>query len=419
MLMRLGRRAFTAAVLLLFAACSDTSEDHSSQFVGSGNPVEPELIERGKYLAAIGNCFSCHTSEAKAEYAGGVRFETPFGAIYSTNITPDPATGIGGWSKQDFRRAMHEGIAPGGRHLFPAFPYTSFTKVTDEDVDAIYAFLMRLAPIQSTPPSNDLLLRIRWPLALWNGLFFKAGRHQPDPARSAEWNRGAYLVEGLGHCSACHTPRTFWMAENEDQRFAGGTMRHEVAPGKVREWAAVNLTSSKQGLHAWRDKDLAQYLRTGFSLRAGTFGPMNEVIVNSLKHLTKEDAAAMAAYLKTLPARDYEGEGVPEALAAEGAGIYHERCEKCHGESGRGGMFSGPPVAGSAITQSENPSALINLLLYGQGEAAGVSFGRWETMPSYADVLDDTQIAAVSNYIRGSWGNHAPAVDAAAVKQQR
>lgn len=209
------------------------------------------------------------------------------------------------------------------------------------------------------------------------------------------------------------------MAEREESRYAGGSILEHVAPGKVRQWSAVNLTSSKQGLGSWSEKELAQYLRTGFSLRAGTFGPMNHVIIDSLKHLTPPDAAAMAAYIKSLPARDYAGEPVPPDAVAQGAPIYKERCEKCHGESGRGGMFNGPAVAGSAIAQSEDPSSLINLIMYGQGKAPGIKFGAWEEMPAYEDVLDDSQIASVSNYVRGSWGNRAPVVTAEQVAEQR
>ena len=416
--MGFGWRALAVALLLLCAAC-DRSGPPQSQPSKHEPPPDAATIERGKYLAAIGNCISCHTRAGGTEYAGGVKFETPFGVIYSSNITPDSSTGIGSWTKQDLRRAMHEGVAPGGKRLFPAFPYTSFTKVSDEDTDAIFAFLRTLAPIRYAPPNNGLVLRVRWPLTVWNSQFLRDGRFREDPAQSAEWNRGAYLVEGLGHCSACHTPRNLWMAERQERKYSGGSIRHAVAAGQVRAWSAVNLTSSKQGLGSWSVNDLAQYLRTGFSLRAGTFGPMNEVIVNSLKHLTPQDARAMATYIKALPPQDIAGEGVAAAAVAEGAAIYQKRCEKCHGESGRGGMFSGPPLAGSAIAQSEDPSALINLLVYGPGKAPGVSFGKWETMLAYGDTLDDTQIAAVSNYIRGSWGNRAPAVGPDQVGKQR
>jgi mono/diheme cytochrome c family protein len=377
------------------------------------------MAERGKYLAAAGNCISCHTQAGAAPFSGGVSFETPFGTIYSSNITPDSVTGIGMWSREDLRRAMHEGIAAGGYRLFPAFPYPSFTKVTDEDVDAIYAYLRTIKAVRYTPPSNGLVFSLRRGMIAWNALFFDAGRFSPEAARTVESNRGAYLVEGLGHCGACHTPRNSFMAEVADEAYAGGHIRATVAQGKIRRWSAVNLTSAKGGLAAWSVNDLAKYLRSGFSARAGTFGPMNEVIVNSLKNLTPEDAHAMAVYIKSLPAKEYRGESVSPEQTNAGAAIYKDRCEKCHSASGRGGMLSAPPLAGSAIVQAEDPASLINVILHGPETPKEISFGAWETMQPYADVLDDSQVAAVSNYVRGSWGHHASPVSAAAVARQR
>lgn len=381
-------------------------------------PVET-AIQRGKYLADAGNCFSCHTRKDKAPFAGGVPFETPFGTVYSTNITPDTETGIGKWRGNDLRRAMHEGIAADGRRLFPAFPYTSYTKVTDADVAAIYAYLRTLRPVRYTPPSNGFLLRQRWALRIWNAMFFEEGRFVPNAENSAEWNRGAYLVEGLGHCGACHTPRNAFMAERPESAHEGGVILGEVAPGRLRPWSAVNLTSAKQGLASWSVNDLTKYLHTGFSPRAGTFGPMNEVIVNSLMKLSSEDVRAMAIYLKSLPAREYNGVTVSLEQARAGEAIYQERCEKCHAASGRGGIFSGPPLAGSAIVQAQNPASLINSILHGTETPQQVSFGAWETMPSYADVLEDPEVAAVSNYVRGSWGNRALPVSRDDVARQR
>jgi mono/diheme cytochrome c family protein len=376
-------------------------------------------IARGKYIADAGNCMSCHTVAGKPPFSGGVRFETPFGVLYSSNITPDATTGIGGWSLEDLRRAMHEGVSADGSALFPAFPYTAYTKVSDVDIASLYAYLRSLPPVRSEPPRNDFLLRQRWALPVWKALYFEDGRYTPDAAQSAEWNRGAYLVEGLGHCSACHSPRNRFMAEEAERAYEGGELMHEVADGKVRLWSAINLTQAKSGLAKWSVNDLAKYLHTGFSLRAGTFGPMNEVIVNSLSKLSAEDARAMAVYLKSLPAREYAGPGVTPEQAQAGADIYEERCEKCHGASGRGGMFSGPPLAGSAVAQHHNPASLLNNIIYGPDMPKEVSFGGWETMKAYGDVLDDEEIAAVSNYIRGSWGNSAPPVSAEDVARQR
>ncbi len=346
-------------------------------------------------------------------------FETPLGILYSTNITPDAETGIGRWTPADLQRAMHQGIARDGRHLVPAFPYPSFTKVTDADVADIYAFLRTLRPVRYTPPDNGFLFKMRWPLAIWNRFFFEAGRFAPNPAKSEEWNRGAYLVEGLGHCGACHSPRNVFLAEQDDKAYTGGVIRDEVSKGKVGRWFAVNLTSVKHGLGSWSAGDLEKYLRTGVSSRAGTFGPMNAVIVNSLKQLSPADVHAMAVYVKSLQSKEYEGERVPPDAVAAGQSIYKDRCEKCHGGSGRGGFFSGPPVAGSAVVQGEDPASLINIILRGPTTPQGISYGAWETMSGYADVLSDSQIAAVSNFMRGSWGNRAAPVTAQDVQKLR
>jgi len=377
------------------------------------------LIERGRYVALAGNCASCHTRPGGAPYAGGVAFEAPVGTIYSSNITSSTEHGIGSWTAQDLRRALHEGIAAKGYRLFPAFPYTSFTRMSDEDVDALYAYLRTVAADEYQPPDNDFLFKQRWAMALWNALFFKPARFEPDPQQTPEWNRGAYLVEALGHCGACHTPRNFFLAEQPAKAYQGGSVREYVTADKVRDWAAVNLTASAAGLKAWSVNDLTKYLHTGFSPRGGTWGPMNEVVANSTSKLTLEDARAMATYIKSLPEGGAATTPVTAEQAALGKAIYTDRCEKCHGASGRGGMFSGPPLAGSAIVQSVDPDSLINAVLYGATPAEGMKLGAWETMKPLADVLSDVDIANVANYVRGSWGNSAPAVDAARVAKQR
>jgi mono/diheme cytochrome c family protein len=384
---------------------------------GSGS-AEPTL-ERGKYLTDAGNCMSCHTRPGGAAFAGGVAFTTKFGTIYSSNITPDTQTGIGKWKVDDFRRAMHDGIAVGGRRLFPAFPYTSFTKVSDTDIDAIYAFLRTLQPVRYSPPADGFFFRQRWAMMFWNPMFFKSGRFEPDAKRSEQWNRGAYLVEGLGHCDACHSPRNFFMAERASQAYSGGSFLEKVIGGQIRRWSAVNLTSSRTGLVAWSVDNLAKYLKTGFCPRAGVFGPMNDVIDKSLKNLSVEDVHAMAVYLKSLPRQESSEAALPEAAAKGGAEIYKDHCEECHMSSGRGGIFNAPPLAGSAVVQANDPASLINIILYGQDQPKDISVGAWETMKPYKDVLGDAEIAAVGNYIRGSWKNRASAVTPAEVARQR
>jgi len=408
--------AALVALALVVTLLSSRGKGPSGSGADKSLANDAALVERGRYLATAGNCASCHTRTGGAPFAGGLAFETPFGKLYSSNITADPVHGIGNWSPGELRRALHEGVSARGYRLFPAFPYPSFTKITDEDVKAIYAYLQTVAADAYDPPSNSFLLQQRWGMVVWNGLFFHPGRFQPDSGESAEWNRGAYLVAALGHCGACHTPRNRFMAEIQDKAYQGGVIPERVAGDEVREWSAVNLTSSPVGLKEWNVAGLTKYLHTGFSPRAGTFGPMNEVIANSTSKLTAEDAQAMATYIKSLPAA---GETDTKPADAAGEGIYKDRCAKCHGDSGRGGMFQGPPLFASAVVRSSNPASLINAILYGATAPEGIKLGAWETMKPYADILSDAEVAAVASYVRGTWGNQASAVSAAQVAKQR
>jgi mono/diheme cytochrome c family protein len=385
-------------------------------------PQVNHLAEKGKYLATAGNCVSCHTRKGGEEFAGGVEFHSPLGSIHSTNITPDPETGIGNWTEEDLIKAMHEGVAPGGRHLWPAFPYAAFTKVTDDDVKAIYAYLKTLTPVKYTPPANGMMFSMgRWPMMFWNALFHKSERFKPDTNQSPEWNRGAYLVEGLGHCGACHSPRNVFLAEKQDEAYSGGVILDTVGGDKIRPWSGINLTPAKTGLGAWSVDDIASYLNKGFSPKhAGTWGPMTEVIVNSMRHLSVEDTKAMAVYLKSLPPREPAG-GTPitEDMTKAGAPVYKDRCAKCHMDSGRGGMFNAPSLVGSAIAQHSDPASLVNIILYGPDAPKEISTGQWETMKPFAETMTDAEVAAVSNYIRSSWGNTGRPVQASDVAKQR
>ncbi len=294
----------------------------------------------------------------------------------------------------------------------------SFTKVADDDVAAMYAYLRTVKPSKYSPPPNGLLFRQRWAMSAWNELYFTPGRFTTDVSKSSEWNRGAYLVEGLGHCGSCHTPRNFLMAEEPSRAFAGGRLRAEVSGERIGTWSAANLTSARDGLAAWSVDDLVKYLSTGVSRRAGTFGPMNEVIVNSTMQLASEDVRSIAVYLKSLPNREMAGD-IPPAHAKAGEAVYKEHCEVCHLASGRGGMLSGPPLAGSAVVQTEDPATLINVVLYGPAVPGPVSLGGWETMKPYKDVLSNEEVASVSNYIRSAWSNRGRPISAHDVELQR
>jgi mono/diheme cytochrome c family protein len=400
------------------------------------------LIERGRYLAAAGDCISCHTRTGGKPYAGGRPLDTPFGVIYSANITPDAVSGIGGWSEAQFSRAVREGVAKDGTHLYPALPYTAYTKVTDEDVHAIWAYVRSLQPVRYSPPPHQLSFpfNVRSLLGAWNLMFFQDGRYVYNRSRSAQWNRGAYLVQGLGHCGACHTARNAAGGEKLSQALTGGEYLDEVADeivdGKiipldertVRPWAAANLTPARGGLAAWSIEEIAEYLATGHSARAAAFGPMSEVVGNSTSHLTADDNRAIALYLKSLPAPTQETAPLNRERMKAGEIVFTARCGDCHLPSGLGipraanndASKTAPPLAGSAALQAPSPATLLNVILYGAHEAQATA-AAWPYMSGFelSVGLDDEQIAALATYVRSSWGNHADPVDAAAVARQR
>ena len=400
--------------------------------------AQTSLIDQGRYLATAGDCVSCHTRPKGAPFAGGLPLATPFGVIYSANITQDPATGIGTWSEQQLARALREGIAADGRHLYPAFPFTSYTKITDADVHAIYAWLRSLKPVRYTPPPNEMHFpfSVRGLLAGWNLLYLKVGRYTPDPARTTEWNRGAYLVQGLGHCGACHTPRGSLGGERASEALAGGAYLDEVTDDRVtaldertvRLWSAANLTEGPAGLAAWSVDEIAAYLTAGHNARAGAFGPMSLVIANSTSHLAPTDIRAMAVYLKSLPPAGPPGAPIADERRRRAGEIaYTTRCGDCHQSTGLGmprgkdadPSKTAPPLAGNPALQAANPATLINVVLYGAHEAAPGPL-TWPKMSGFelSVGLDDEQIAALCTYVRSSWGNRAGPVDAADVAKQ-
>lgn len=308
-----------------------------------------DLIKRGEYLARAGDCVACHTADKGRPFAGGLPITTPFGTIYTPNITSDPDTGIGRWSDADFLRAMHEGIGKSGERLYPAFPYAEYTKVTDSDVLAIRAYLNTLTPIHYTPPRNELSFPFnqRWLMVFWNMFNFKEGRFVPDPQQSAEWNRGAYLVGGLAHCEECHTPRNVTQGLKTSERFSGA---------ELSGWHAFNITPDKNaGIGGWTDDQLAQYLATGVAHgQANAAGPMADVVQDSTQYMTPEDLRSIVAYLRSVPAqsggdihpRDSFGKPTNADVTAmrgtaisgvNGAQLFIANCATCHSWTGEGG----------------------------------------------------------------------------------
>ena len=381
------------------------------------------LVERGRYLATAGNCAACHTADDGA-MAGGVPFETPFGTVYSTNISPDEATGIGAWSAGDFLNSMRFGVRPDGAHLYPVFPYTSFTKITDRDSLAIFAFLKTLPPVRQANRENELRFPFnqRWLLAAWKSLFFTPGALETSDDQTQQWNRGAYLVEALAHCGECHSPRNAFGAVKEGEYLAGGRYMDKVPGGQYRPWAAPNLSSHEQGLGLWSAAELVTYLQTGRNQFVDTFGPMNDVILHSTRHLESEDLAAMAVYFESVPAiAPAGGSGVAQRTLGRGRTIYNLHCGTCHLPTGLGDAEMAPRLAGgSLVARASDPASLINVILYGPENAGSALPMKWrEHMTEFQYLLDDEEVAALASFVRHSWENGAGEVTAKQVAEQR
>jgi mono/diheme cytochrome c family protein len=373
-----------------------------------------EQLRRGQYLVAAGDCMSCHLRDGGEALAGGLGLNTPFGVIYTPNITSDKETGIGDWTADQFYRAMHQGIDDEGSHLYPAFPYPWFTLVSREDDDAILAFLKTTPAVKYTPPKNALPfpLNLRSAVKGWNLLFFTAHDFKGDASQSAEWNRGAYLVNGLGHCGGCHTPKSALGADKSGRDFQGGTLDN---------WVAPDLTANERtGLGSWSIDDVTEYLGTGRNAHAGAGGAMADVITYSTSLMSDADRHAMSVYLKSQAASPSIAAAQPDAGAMRrGADIYSDACASCHLENGVGQPRYFPPLGPNAMLQQADPIGLEHLILAGARIGTSSTRPSPMTMPSFAWELTDQEIADVSTFIRNSWGNQAAAVSATDVRSAR
>lgn len=380
------------------------------------NDSEPNAVQliRGQYLVAAGDCMSCHLREGGEPFAGGLGLNTPFGMIYSANITPDPQTGIGAWTGDQFYHAMHDGKSAHGDDLYPAFPYPWFRRVSRDDDDAIFAYLKTVPAVKYTPPKNDLPFpfNFRSMVGGWNMLYLDSQEFQSDPGQSTEWNRGAYLVNGLGHCGACHTPKNALGADKSKQELHGG---------KLDNWVAPDLTSNARvGLGDWSVEDIAEFLASGRNAHAAAGGAMADVITYSTSLMTDGDRRAIAVYLKSQPPSPSATSSTPDAAAMHrGAEIYSDACSSCHLDNGIGQSRFFPPLGKDAMLQQSDPTGLEHLILGGTN--IGVSAARPSplSMPSFAWKLTDQEIADVSTYIRNSWGNQAAPVSASDVGDLR
>jgi mono/diheme cytochrome c family protein len=374
-----------------------------------------EAVARGEALAVAAGCASCHTADPAKPFAGGKRIDTPFGAIYSPNLTPDRDTGLGGWSDEDFVRALRLGVAPDGSRYYPAFPYPYFTKLIRQDLLAIRAYLATLEPVRSMrrPPELRWPLNYRVVMRAWNYLFLKPGILQPVQQKGTEWNRGRYLVEGAAHCGACHTPKNLFGADKKGRSYGGGA---------VQGWFAPRLDGADRGgLQSWSVDDITEYLQSGRNARSHADGLMADVVANSTSKMADADVRAIAVYLKDLPAGAPEPavSPPPPVQMADGEKLYKAACVACHEADGRGAPRIYPPLPGNANLQSVDPSSALRIILDGAQTLTTPRAPNPGSMPAYAGKLSDQEIADVTNYIRNSWGNAAPVVTPAQVAKAR
>jgi mono/diheme cytochrome c family protein len=416
---KLVRRIAGAAIASLVLASSPIAAGSAQDTVGTSlDPQNFGQIERGRYLAILGDCGSCHTVPSSGQpYAGGRPIETPFGVVVGANITPDPDTGIGAWTDEAFVRALREGTGDHGQLLYPAMPYPYYTKVTEGDALAIRAYLNTVKPIHNAVVSNKLPFPfdVREGMAAWNALYFRSGEFKPDPTKSADWNRGAYLVEGLGHCGACHTPKT---------RLGGDDHAHAFQGYALQGWFAPDITDdSARGLGGWSVPDIVAYLKAGHNAASAATGIMGEEITLSSSRMTDADLTAIATYLKGLPGQTSSpppaaiSNSDPRMIA--GGAIYLDECTACHGMDGKGVPFLFPSLAGSPNVRSIDPASLIRVVIEGARSVATHEEPTSPGMPSFAWKLSDDQTAAVLTYVRNSWGASAPPVDPGEVEQAR
>lgn len=410
-----GRRAWGACLALLLCLLAglvgwlNLRGEQGAHAYAAPGPVRDlaARVERGAYLARVGNCMGCHTAAGGAEYAGGRALQTGFGTLYTSNLTPDPETGLGRWSAQDFWRALHNGRSRGGRLLYPAFPYDSYTQVTQGDADDLFAYLQSLAPVRAVAPAHELGFPYgtQAALALWRALYFTPRVWQEQPRKAPDWNRGAYLARGLGHCAACHAPRNALGA-------SAGAMTGGFVAGQG--WYAPSLLDGGEaGVRPGHESASLQLMATGAGPSGAALGPMAEVVVRSTQHWRAQDLQALAIYLRdeAVPAAPARERSAPApATLALGRQLYGQQCAVCHGSEGQGVPGAFPRLAGNASVNLAEPRNLLLAVLEGGYPAATPQRPRPHGMPPFGHVLSDAQVAAVASYVRNAWGNQAPEV---------
>jgi mono/diheme cytochrome c family protein len=393
-----------AGAAALFAA---SIIDNCGASAGEVDAQDFTTVAKGRYLSILSDCASCHTVPQKDQpFAGGRPIETPFGKIVAPNITPDMETGIGSWTDDQFENAVRKGIGRSGERLYPAMPFNAYTKMSREDVLAIRAYLNTVTAVYNPIVANALPFpfNIRTSMRVWDALYFKEGEYVSDPHKSANWNRGAFLVEGPAHCGACHTPKSFLGGDKTAQYLQGSPLQG---------WSAPNITNdARTGLGGWSVEEVAAYLKTGHNRVTAATGPMAEAVDLSTSKMTDDDVEAIATYLKSLPGDEKPhtamAASAPEMMA--GGAIYRDQCSACHSLDGKGVDRLFPSVANSSMARSDDPSSVIRIVLRGARSVGTEKEPTAPGMPSYGWQLKDDQVANVLDYIRNSWGNAAPAV---------
>jgi mono/diheme cytochrome c family protein len=422
-----GVALFAAATVTILAMVEHLPDVQISPTLAQRNPDRA----RGEYIAVLGDCAFCHTRPAGPAYAGGRALRSPIGVIYSSNITPDRVTGIGSYSLPDFMRVIRLGVTPDGTRLYPAMPYTAYAKVSDEDLQDLFAYLQSgPAPVRQASPAGEMVwpLNIRWPLAFWILAFHDNSRFIADASRSAQWNRGAYLVQGLAHCGACHTPRGLFFQEKDvsgkTTAYLSGTEFDGASPINLRG-------NSGDGLGRWSSSDLANLLKSGSNEHSAVTGAMADAVRHSTQYMTDDDVTAIAVYVKSLSPAPEDGRA--KFLASDstlrtvmagnersvGGRIYMDSCAACHRLSGQGENLTFPSLAGNPSVLSSNPASLIGVILGGARMPSTALAPTGLTMPGFDWRYDDIDIAAVATFTRSSWGNDAPPVSAAQVAKVR
>ena len=428
-------KTLTASAGLLFLAVYGIALTvplwHAPRQDAAVNLRDALLVQRGAAIARQGDCVACHTAPGGQPFAGGLAMQTPLGAIYSTNITPDPVTGIGRYSYGDFERTVRRGFRPDGTALYPAMPTPSYAVVSDEDMHALYAYFQTgVAAVhrENTPGTIPWPLSMRWPLSLWHVAFGPSRQgFTPDPKASAEVNRGAYLVQGLGHCGACHTPRGVGFQEKALSLADGDAF---LSGAVIDGWRAKSLRGEGTGLATWSEDEIVDFLRTGRTGTVAAFGSMAEVIAHSTQHFAPEDLRSIARYLKQLPPsggkpleRATQPDATTDALlegryASQGALLYAEHCMACHRPDGRGVARIFPALAGNTAVTADNPQSLVQITLAGDRMPRTRHEPHAFAMPGFA-ALDDEDVAAVLSFIRTGWTNRAAPVAARDIADMR